>query len=98
MDINPSGYVITPNGQTQSYAFYNFMYKSLEYYSMGSIDQLQLFQSNINTLLQYRQEPRISQSPEVLIQRKNENQEMFALQTITNRTIITNITSTFSDQ
>ena len=98
MDINPSGYVITPNGQTQSYAFYNFIYKSLEYYSMWSIDQLQLFQSNINTLLQYRQEPRISQSPGVLIQRKNENQEMFAIQTITNRTIITDNTSTFSDQ
>lgn len=98
MDTSPSWYILTPNGQSQSYAFYNFMYKSLEYYSMGSIDQLQLFQSNINTLLQYRQEPRISQSPEILMQRKNENQEMFALQMITNRTIIPNTNNITSDQ
>lgn len=87
IDRATSGYMITPNAQPQSHAFYNFIYKSLEYYSMGSINQLQWFQKNINTLLKYREEPKSISS---LLSYKENNQEMFAIQSITNPGIIPN--------
>ena len=98
IDSSTPEYLITPTAQPQSYAFYNFIQKSLEYYSMGSIEQLQWFQNTINTLRQYREWPTKTQSLETLLPHKEENQEMFALQAITNQAIISSTTSTISDQ
>lgn len=96
-EMDKNGYMITPNAQPQSYMFYNMIYKSLEYYSMGSIDQLQLFQNNINTLVQYRNGSFKTQSTEDLMKRKDKNNEMFVLQAITNQSII-RPTNTMIDQ
>ncbi len=85
MDQIDSSYTITPNAQPEIYALYNFIYKSLEYYSMESIDQLQLFQKNINTLLAYR-EQKGTQALETID--RTSNPEMFALQTLTNKSTI----------
>lgn len=93
--MNTAGYMITPTAQTQSYAFYSFIYTSLEYYSMGPIEQLQSFQKNITTLLKYRTEAKPIES---LLQIKEDNQEMFALQAISNPAIIPNGTTTIGDQ
>jgi hypothetical protein len=50
--MSPSEEITT---QYQSmYGFYNNIYKSLEYYSMKSVDQLELFNKNIQKLLEYR--------------------------------------------
>lgn len=85
MDQIDFSYTITPNAQPEIYALYNFIYKSLEYYSMESIDQLQLFQKNINTLLTYR-EQNGTQTLESID--RTSNPEMFVLQTLTNKSSI----------
>lgn len=91
MDQIDSSYTITPNAQPEIYALYNFIYKSLEYYSMEPIDQLQLFQKNIQTLLTYRQQ-KGTQAVESLD--RTNNPELFVLQTLTNKNTIRDNTPT----
>jgi hypothetical protein len=62
---------------------------------MGPIEQLQSFQKNITTLLKYRAEAKPIES---LLSTKEDNQEMFALQAISNPAIIPNGTSTGATQ
>lgn len=88
------------------YWFYNYLYKSLEYYSMKSIDQLLLFDKNIQTLLSYRNKKLEQQSLEEVTKYKEDdknplwtqNQEMFAVQALLHPSIIPPITNIFTEQ
>ncbi len=90
--------ILAPNTQPHMYALYESMYKSLSYYSMQGLSQMQLFQENIVNMLQYRQDKWKDQAVENLQTRKGENQEMFVLQALTNRAIIPDLTTVASNQ
>ena len=84
------------------HGLYNYIYKSLEYCSMQSVDQLMLFDKNIHTLLTYRNK-KIS-IDEVIKYKEdkknpnwNQNQEMFALQSLIHSSNIPEITSALTD-
>lgn len=87
------------------YGLYNYIYKSLEYYSMGSIDQLNKFSKNITTLLEYRNE-NISKSTDEVLKYKEDkenpttyqNDEMFFIQSLVNQAVIPQITSKLTEQ
>lgn len=90
--------LITPSSQPQMHVFYNFLSNSLTYYSMGSIDDLQLFQKNIQTLLTYATGPTKTQSTESALAYKDKNQEMFVMQSLLNQANIPSVTSSLRDQ
>ena len=85
------------------YWLYNYIYKSLAYYSMKSVDQLILFNKNIQGLLTYRSKK--SPIDEVMKYKEdkqnptwNQNQEMFALQSLVHPSNIPEVTNTLTDQ
>lgn len=88
VETENTGFEVTESSNPAAYSFYNFIYTSLDYYSMRSIDQLQSFQTSINTFANYRKQPWASQSVDTLHSRESKNQEMFVLQTVTNKSII----------
>lgn len=84
--------LVTKEQYPQMYGLYNYLYRSLEYYSLKSIDQLQLFQKNIMTLLQYKNTI-WTQSTETVMRYKEKNNEMFVLQILTNQSEIPQMSS-----
>jgi len=89
--------LITKEQYPQSYGLYNYLYKSLEYYSLGSTSQLQIFQQDIEKLLQYRN-TKATQSSENVMAYKATNEEMFVVQSLVNQTTLPIDTTTLKNQ
>lgn len=89
-------WLISKEQYPQMHGLYNYLYKSLEYYSLRSIDQLQSFQKNIANLLQYKNTTS-TQSIETVMKYKETNKEMFVLQALTHHTTLP-LAPTFQDQ
>lgn len=79
------------------YGFYQYIYRSLEYCSMKSVDQLVLFNKNIMKLLDYRTQNSTKSIPDVLAY-KDKNQEMFVIQSLMNQSIIPTTASKLTEQ
>lgn len=78
------------------YEFYQYIYRSLEYYSMKLPDQLNLFKKNIVKMLRYRNSDQIK-SVEDILSYKDGNQEMFTLQALVNPVIMPLTASKLND-
>ncbi len=87
------------------YGFYNYLYKSLEYYSMYSVDKLVLFNTNIKKLLGYRNAWSGKSVEDVMKYKEGvetsavyQNDEMFAIQALVNKEIVPLYTNVFTEQ
>ncbi|MFA7298806.1 MAG: hypothetical protein WC010_04140 [Candidatus Absconditabacterales bacterium] len=90
-------YTITASSQPNTYAFYNYLYKSLEFYSMRGITQLQTFQNSITTLVDFRERMK-TKSIDGVMSHEGTNQEMFVLQAMSNQAVIPSVTDRLKDQ
>lgn len=92
-------------GTPEIYAFYNYLYRTLGYYSMQSTDTLTLFATDIKKLLEYRNTKKNQSIEEVMKYEEGsetsaayQNQEMFLIQSLVNTSVIPVNTSVFTDQ
>lgn len=85
----PAGQEITNTQFPSIYNFYNYLYRSFQYYTMKPMVQLENWNTNMNDILTAKEQSKTQSPQELLLQEEgSKNQKRFVLHGIVNQKIM----------